>query len=71
LRLSESEPPTKNHTQAGFKSLSRYVADVLLGLYAGLEQLEWMGALPKVFACLLDIFFFFFFFFFWKKLPWL
>jgi hypothetical protein len=28
LRLSESEPPTKEHTWAGYRPLGTYVADV-------------------------------------------
>ena len=40
MGLSESEPPTKEHTQAGPRSPCTYVADVHLGLHVGPEQLE-------------------------------
>ena len=41
LRLSESEPPTKEHTWAGSKPFCSDVADMQPGLHVGPEQLEW------------------------------
>ena len=38
--LSESQPPTKDHAQAGPRPPHTYVADVQLGLHVGPEQLE-------------------------------
>ena len=40
LRFSESEPPTKEHTQAGPRSPCTYITDVQLGLHVGLEPLK-------------------------------
>ena len=40
MGLSESEPPTKEHTWAGPRPLYTYVTDVQLGLHVGPEQLE-------------------------------
>ena len=40
MGLSETEPPTKEHTQAGPRPPHTYVADVQLGLHVGPEQLE-------------------------------
>jgi hypothetical protein len=48
---SESEPPTKEHTQAGPRSPHTYVADVQLDLLVGPEQLEW--GYPK--SCCLHV----------------
>ena len=41
LRLSETEPLTKEHTWAGSRPLCMYEADVLLGHHVGPEQLDW------------------------------
>ena len=40
MRLSETEPPTKEHTQAGPRPVHIYVADVQLGLHVGPVQLK-------------------------------
>jgi hypothetical protein len=40
-RLSESEPPTKEHTQAGPRPPNTYVADVKFGHHVETKQLEW------------------------------
>jgi hypothetical protein len=40
LGLSETESPTKEHTQAGPRPHCTYVADVQLGLHVGPKQLE-------------------------------
>ena len=40
LGISASEPPTKEHTQAGPRSPCTYVTDVQLGLHVVPEQLE-------------------------------
>ena len=40
LGLSETEPPTKEHTQAELRPLHTNVADVQLGLHVGPKQLE-------------------------------
>ena len=38
--LSETEPPTKEHTESGPRPHRTYVADVQLGLHMGPEKLE-------------------------------
>jgi hypothetical protein len=40
MDLSESEPPTREHTQAGPRPPRTYVAGVQLDLHVGPEQLE-------------------------------
>jgi hypothetical protein len=40
LWFSESEPPTKEHTQARLRSPHTCIADVQLGLHVSLELLE-------------------------------
>ena len=49
MGLSESEPPTKEHTWAGPRPLYTYVTDVQLGLHVGPEQLE-QGLFQKLVA---------------------
>ena len=39
--LSESEPPTNKHIQAGSRPLHTYDVDMQLGLHVGPEQLEY------------------------------
>jgi hypothetical protein len=39
--LSETEPPTKEHTQARPRPPCTYATDVQLGLHVGSKQLEW------------------------------
>jgi len=41
LRLSESEPPTKEHTQVGPRPPYTYVTDVQFDFHMGPDQLEW------------------------------
>jgi hypothetical protein len=55
MGLSDTEPPTKEHAQAGPRPLHTYVADVQLGLHVGPEQLE--QGYSKAVACLWDMFF--------------
>ena len=44
LGLSEAEPPTKVHMQAGHRPTLLYVINLHLGLYVGTEQLEqWLS----------------------------
>jgi hypothetical protein len=54
--LSESEPPAKEHTQAGPRPPHSYVADVQLDCHVSPKQLE-QGAIPKAIACLWDMFY--------------
>jgi hypothetical protein len=56
LRLLESEPPSKEHTWAGPRPPSTYVADVQLGLHVGPEQLE-KGAIQKAVVSAWDMFY--------------
>jgi hypothetical protein len=52
--LSESEPPTKEHAQAGPRPPRTHVADVQLGLHVGPEQLGLsQKLLPVCRICLL------------------
>ena len=57
LELSETEPPTKEHTWAGPRLACTYVADVQLGLHVGPKQLEQGLSIPKAVACPWDMFF--------------
>lgn len=56
LELPDSEPSTKEHTQAGPRPPHIYVADVQLGLYVDWKQLKQEGYL-KVVTCMWDMFY--------------
>jgi hypothetical protein len=47
LGFSESEPPTKEHTQAVSRPPRSYVADVHFDLHVGPELMEGREAIPK------------------------
>ena len=49
--LRESEPPTKEHTQAEPRPPNTYVADMQLGLHVDLEQMEWGLSLKLLPVC--------------------
>jgi len=53
-RLSETEPPTKEHIWNVSRPPYTYVADMQLGFHMDFEQLE--GAIPKAVASLWDMF---------------